>query len=152
MSFNLTQLRTQVDQACRAAGRDPDDVRILPVSKTHRVELIREAVAAGYTSFAENRVQELAAKALELPEISWVLIGHLQRNKVGLACRVISELQSLDSLRLAAAIDNHYEKENSDQVLDCLVEVNTSGEATKMGVHPSEVMDITAKLRAYPHL
>jgi len=149
---SLAHVRAAIGDACRACGRDETQVRLLPVSKTHPAWLIRQAVAAGYTEFGENRVQEMAAKAGEVAGASWVLIGHLQRNKVPLACRVMSEVQSLDSLRLAEALERCYEATRPDQQLRVLVEVNTSGEQTKAGIDPQETMEFTLALRAYPHL
>jgi len=152
IASNLARVRRGVADACTAAGRDESDVRLLPVSKTHPVEDIGEVISAGCTEFGENRVQEMAAKAGQLSGVSWVLIGHLQRNKAALACTVMSELQSLDSLKLAAVLDRWYEENRPDEQLKVLVEVNTSGEPSKSGVHPDSVLDFTASLRSYPHL
>jgi len=149
---NLARVRSEVASACSAAGRDDSDVRLLPVSKTHPVKNIGEAVLAGCIEFGENRVQEMAAKADQLSGVSWVLIGHLQRNKAALACSVMSELQSLDSLKLASVLDRWYEENRPDERLKVLVEVNTSGESSKSGVHPDSVIDFTASLRPYSHL
>ena len=149
---NLDHVRRAVAAACRAVGRDESDVRLLPVSKTHPVSDIGEAVAAGCAQFGENRVQEMASKAAQLARISWVLIGHLQRNKAALACSVMSELQSLDSLRLAEVLDRWYDANRPDERLTVLVEVNTSGELTKSGIQPQDVLGFTQALTAYPHL
>ena len=149
---NLARVRREIADACRASGRDESQVRLLPVSKTHSVGDIREAVAQGCTQFGENRVQEMVAKSTQLRGVSWVLIGHLQRNKAGLACGVMSELQSLDSLKLAEVLDRWYEVNRPDQMVKVLVEVNTSGESTKSGVHPDDVLSFTRSLEAYAHL
>jgi len=149
---NLDRVRRAVADACHACGRDESEVRLLPVSKTHPVSDIEEAVAAGCAQFGENRVQEMAAKAGRLSGISWVLIGHLQRNKAGLACTVMSELQSLDSLKLAEVLDRWYETNRPERRLKVLVEVNTSGESTKSGIRPDDAVGFTRSLQAYSHL
>ncbi len=95
----------------------------------------------------------MAAKAGELPAgLRWVLIGHLQRNKVAAATAVMSQLQSLDSLDLAEALERRLDRTAPDRRLPVLVEVNTSGEATKWGVEPEQVMAFTSRLAAFPHL
>ena len=149
---NCAQVRSAIRQACLDAGRGEDEVRLLPVSKTHPAELVEAAMGAGCTSFGENRVQEMAAKAEQVPAARWVLIGHLQRNKVGLACSVMNELQSLDSLGLALALQRRLDLVGGEDRLRVLVEVNTSGESTKTGIAPDQVMDFTHALGAYPHL
>jgi len=142
----------EIAAACRAAGRDPGTVRLLPVTKTRSAEAVAGLMAAGCTRFGENRVQEMAAKAAGLPGATWVLIGHLQRNKVGLACTVMGELQSLDSLALARALEDRYAATRPSERLPVLVEVNTSGEASKEGVAPEVALGFTAALRGFPHL
>ncbi|MDR2930771.1 MAG: YggS family pyridoxal phosphate-dependent enzyme [Propionibacteriaceae bacterium] len=141
----------QIVEACHRADRDPVEVSLLPVSKNHPASMVAHLMELGPRQFGENRVQEMAGKAAELGSgPSWVLIGHLQRNKVAQACSVMSELQSLDSIRLAQALERHLG--TVGRCLPVLVEVNTSGEATKSGVDPDQVMDFTAQLRACPHL
>ena len=152
LAQNYARVRQAVDQACAAAGRGGSEVRLLPVSKTHPVEAIREVMASGCAQFGENRVREMVGKAEELPGASWVLVGHLQRNKVRVACSVMGELQSLDSLSLASALEEHYATAYPEDRLRVLVEVNTSGEATKGGVAGCEVMGFTRSLRDYEHL
>ena len=81
---NLAAVRGRIDEACLAAGRDPGEVRLLPVSKTQGPEVIAEAYAAGVRVFGENRVQEAADKAAQFadrPDLRWAMIGHLQTNK-----------------------------------------------------------------------
>ncbi|MCL2470441.1 MAG: YggS family pyridoxal phosphate-dependent enzyme [Propionibacteriaceae bacterium] len=153
VSLRYAAVSEAVAEACREAERDPSSVRILPVSKTHPEEMIRELVAIGCTRFGENRVQEMAVKAGRLGAgVSWTLIGHLQRNKVAAACAVMSELQSLDSLELARVLEHEYETTRPDQRLPVLVEVNTSGEPTKNGLAPGAVMDFTRGLATFSHL
>lgn len=115
------RLREQVADACRMAGRNPDDVTILPVSKTHGVETIREAATLGLHRFGENKVQEIRDKAEPLTGqgIEWVMIGHLQTNKAKYVARLASEIQSLDRLKLATTLEHRLQIE--DRSLDVLV-------------------------------
>lgn len=134
----------RIAKAAAAAGRPANSVTLLPVSKTRPVADISEAAATGLTSFAENRPQELAAKAQALPGLGWVLIGPLQRNKAGLAARYASQFQALDSLPLACALDRQLQ--DLGRPLEVLIEVNTSGEATKHGVAPDEAVALARGL------
>lgn len=150
---NLVVIQSRIDAACAIAGRDPGTVRLLPVSKTHGIEKIREARAAGYHLFGENKVQELAGKcAVISPDegISFALIGHLQTNKAKVAAELASEFHALDSLKLAAALNRHCE--NFDRSLDVFVQVNSSGEDSKFGLSPEEVAGFARELAAFDRL
>ncbi|ORW24880.1 YggS family pyridoxal phosphate enzyme [Mycolicibacter nonchromogenicus] len=148
------QLRGRVDDACRAAGRSPEDVDVLPVSKTFGPEVIREAIALGLHRFGENKVQEIKDKALALggqeadPSIDWVMIGHLQTNKAGVVARLAAEVQSLDRPKLAVALDRHLRAEN--RVIDVLVQVKTSDEPSKYGLDPDQLLPFLDELAGYP--
>lgn len=138
-------VRGQVDAAARAAGRDPAEVRLLPVSKTVPVDRLRLAVAAGMCELAENKPQEIQRKAVEmadLPDLRWVAIGHLQTNKARIVAEYADEFQALDSVRLTGALQRRLEllaDEGKDRILDVLIQVNTSGEESKTGAGPDEV-------------
>lgn len=150
---NYRRVREVINEACQLVGRDPSEVAILPVSKTQPVTMIEPLIKLGCLSFGENRVQEMAAKAGELDgKVSWILIGHLQRNKVALAASVMSQLQSLDSLRLALAIQRHFDSAGIERRLPVLVEVNTSNQATKTGLPPDQVIYFTSQLSSFDHL
>jgi len=97
----IGDLRARIQRACDAVGRDPASVELLPVSKRHPATLIREAAGLGFTRFGENYVQEGSDKAVALPELSFVLLGPLQRNKAKPALQHFAELQSLDRPELA---------------------------------------------------
>ncbi|MBA8795776.1 hypothetical protein FHX74_003417 [Friedmanniella endophytica] len=143
VAANLARVRARIDEACRAAGRDPAAVRLLPVSKTHPTALLREAYAAGVRVLGENKVQEAAAKAAELadlPDLGFAMIGHLQTNKAKDVAAFATEFHALDSVRLAEALDRRLE--TADRTLDVFVQVNSSGEDTKSGVGPAEVLDL----------
>lgn len=145
-------VRERVDAACRAAGRDPAQVRVLPVSKTFGPELVREAVALGLDRFGENKVQELRDKSAALADLPlrWVLIGHLQTNKAKDAARLASEVQSLDRLELAEAL--HRRLEGEGRAIDVLVQVKTSPEESKHGLPPDALPAFLDRLRDYPTL
>ncbi len=150
---NLDAIRARIDAACRAAGRDPSDIRLLPVSKTVDEARLRAAYALGLRELGENKVQEALAKSeamADLPGLRWVLIGHLQTNKAKYAARFASEFQALDSLRVAEALDAQLQKHG--RALDVLVQVNTSGEASKFGLPPDEVEAFARQLPAFSSL
>lgn len=145
-------VRARVDAACRAVGRDPAEVTILPVSKTFGAEVVREAAALGLVRFGENKVQELREKAAALADLplEWVLIGHLQTNKAKDAARLASEVQSLDRLELAEAL--HRRLQGEGRALDVLVQVKTSPEESKHGLPPDELPAFLDRLRDYDTL
>ncbi|MBB1626856.1 YggS family pyridoxal phosphate-dependent enzyme [Achromobacter sp. UMC71] len=144
MAGRLAQIQQRIAQACARAGRAPDSVTLLPVSKTFEVDAVREAMALGLTRFGENKTQELRQKAAALAGqgLQWVLIGHLQTNKAKDAARDATELQSLDRPDLAEAL--HRRLVNEGRTLDVLVQVKTSSEPSKFGMDP---VDVPAFLR-----
>ncbi|MDD3765207.1 MAG: YggS family pyridoxal phosphate-dependent enzyme [Nevskiales bacterium] len=149
----LSAVRTRIAAACARCGREPGEVRLLPVSKTVSVERLRGAAAeAGLTAFGENNAQELSAKVHALTDLPlrWSLIGHLQTNKVRLAARHADEFQALDSLKLAKALDRHLQVEG--RRLDVFIQVNSSGEARKFGLEPEAVPAFVRSLRSYETL
>jgi pyridoxal phosphate enzyme (YggS family) len=145
-------VRERVDLACRDAGRDPAGVVILPVSKTFDAAAVRAATALGLRRFGENRLQEVRQKAGPLADcdIQWVVIGHLQTNKARDAARLASEVQSLDRLDLARALDRHLQQEG--RAIDVLVQVKTSPEAEKFGLPPEQLAGFLEELRNFPTL
>jgi len=152
LAANWTAVRRRVDEACRAAGREPSEVAILPVSKTFGPESIRAAMALGLRRFGENKVQEIRDKAAALAgeAIEWVVIGHLQTNKAKDVARLASEVQSLDRLELAEALDRRLRVEG--RRLDVLVQVKTAREETKSGLPADELPAFLTQLRDYPTL
>ncbi|MFH7107823.1 YggS family pyridoxal phosphate-dependent enzyme [Achromobacter xylosoxidans] len=139
MAIRLAAIRQRIAQACERAGRAPDSVTLLPVSKTFEVDAIREAMVLGLARFGENKTQELRQKAAALAGqgLQWVLIGHLQTNKAKDAARDAAELQSLDRIDLAEALHRRLVLEG--RTLDVLVQVKTSSEPSKYGMAPGEV-------------
>ena len=137
---NLAKVRERIEAACSRAGRDPNSVRLMAVSKTHGPELVEEAYAAGVRLFGENRVQEAAAKAEQVrahPDLVWALIGHLQTNKARTAAGFAGEFHALDSIKVAEALHRRLHETSRD--LDVFVQVNSSGEPQKHGLRPERV-------------
>lgn len=152
MAERVAQIRNRIDQACARAGRDPGEVTLLPVSKTFDVAAIREAIALGFTRFGENRTQEIAQKAPLLADcdVQWVVIGQLQTNKAKEVAKFAHELQSLDRLELAEALDRRLQQEG--RAIDVLVQVKTSPEETKSGLEPTELFTFLRQLENYQTL
>ena len=152
LTANWSQIRERVDAACREAGRDPASVNILPISKTFGPSLIRAAVALGQHRFGENKVQEIRDKSAQLADcgIDWVMIGHLQTNKVREVARLASEVQSLDRPELAEALHRRLQAEG--RAIDVLVQVKTSHEPSKYGLPPEQLPAFLDTLRDYDTL
>lgn len=137
----LRLARERIDGACRKVGRDPAEVEIVGVTKTHGPDVVSDAWEAGIRIFGENRVQEAAWKipaCVSGPE--WHLIGHLQRNKVRHALELFSVIHSVDSLRLLEQIERVADE--SGHRPEILLEVNVSGEASKDGLAPEQVPEV----------
>ena len=138
---NLAAVRDRIATACRTAGRDSGDVRLVGVTKYVSAELTRMLLAAGCHDLAESRPQSLWAKAAALadhePAPRWHLIGHLQRNKLRRTLPLVSLLHSLDSVRLLEAIEA--EAAGLGVVCDALVEVNLAGDPGRTGVMEADV-------------
>ena len=135
---SISEVRRRIREAARRSGREEKEITLVAVSKTVGVEEITRAAALGITDFGENRVQEFLPKFRQLPHLRWHFTGHLQTNKVkdvvGKACLI----HSLDRWRLAEYIDDKA-RSLGISVVDVLVEVNISGEASKYGMLPQDV-------------
>ncbi|GAU85485.1 YggS family pyridoxal phosphate-dependent enzyme [Bosea sp. BIWAKO-01] len=149
---NLRAVQERIASVCRRCGRNPDDVRLLPVTKTVPAHILRLAFGAGISSFGENKLQEARDKQAALGDlpIRWSIIGHLQTNKVKYLTRIAVEFHALDSVRLADELNRRLEAEGRD--LDVFVQVNTSGEDSKYGLHPDELVPFVERLCDYPRL
>lgn len=150
--MHLEAVRERIAKAAKRAGRDPELVRIVAVTKTHPIERVREAAAAGLLDVGENRVQEALAKQEAWPDapVRWHLIGHLQRNKAKLAAGRFALIHSLDSVRLADALEQAAAANNAVQ--DVLVQVNVAREDQKDGCAPEEAGVLLAHAATLPHL
>lgn len=149
---NLAAVEDRIAQACLRAARDRAGVRLLPITKTVPAHILRHAFAAGIRSFGENKIQEAMGKHEALADlgIRWSIVGHLQTNKVKYLTRFADEFHALDSLRLAEALDRRLERE--ERSLDVYVQVNTSGEDSKFGLHPDALMPFLDRLHRLPRL
>lgn len=148
---NLEQVRKNIDEACRMAGRDPKEVTLIAVSKTKPVSMLKEAYDAGARCFGENKVQEIMDKYPQLPEdIQWHMIGHLQRNKVKYIVDKVSMIHSVDSLRLAQTIEQEAAKHNV--CVPVLLEVNVAQEESKFGLKMDEVLPLIETIADFPHI
>jgi PLP dependent protein len=141
---NVARIRERIDRAAERAGRDPDTVRLMAVTKTVPLERVREAIDAGVTLLGENRVQEAEAKYWHEEgrtdlRIELHMIGALQRNKARQAVRLFDLVQSADRISLVEALDRVAGEERPGSPFPVFVEVNTTGEAAKSGVAPSEL-------------
>lgn len=137
----------------RLRGALPEGVRLLAVSKFHPVEALQQAYDAGQRAFGESRPQELKAKYEALPkDIEWHMIGHLQTNKVKYIARYVHLIESLDSVRLAEAIEKEAAK--CDRTIDCLLEIHVAQEESKSGWDYAELMEFVrgGGFDAMPHI
>ena len=137
ISSNLAAVRGRLEQAARAAGRDPADIRLVAVSKTFPAAAVREAFAAGQLDFGENRVQEALQKIRETAELHsrWHLVGHLQSNKARKVAGPFAYVHSVDSVELLTRLDQAATAEGAAPKL--LIQVDLAGEATKFGAPES---------------
>lgn len=146
---NLEGVHERVARACERAGRNPDDVLLIAVSKTVEIERIRLAVAAGVKALGENRVQEAKEKVAALGRpVPWHLIGSLQTNKARDAVQLFDWIHSVDRGELARELDRRAQQ--SERSVKVLVQVNVGEEPQKGGVEPSELkslLDAMAGLR-----
>ena len=145
---NLQGVRDRMEKAAKRAGRDPDDVKLVAVSKTHSVNTIQQAITAGISVFGENKVQEAETKIAELGRdtAEWRLIGHLQSNKARKAVQLFDVIESLDSVDLAKRLERICIEDGRSE-LPVLVEVDLAGEATKSGISESELPELVRILK-----
>ena len=153
---NLQCVRSRIEAACKRAGRRPEDVTLIAVSKMKPFDDILEASAAGAVDFGENYVQELMQKIEQhrsLPAghpVRWHMIGHLQKNKVKYLIGNTALIHSVDSVSLAEQIEKEAAKK--DQVMRILLEVNIAGEESKWGFDPDSVCPAAQEIAAFPHV
>lgn len=143
---NYKSIEEKVIKACERAGRDPEEVTIIAVSKTKPAQMITELYENGIRDFGENYVQELTEKIEELPsDITWHMIGHLQRNKVKyIVGKGVSLIHSVDSVRLAKEISDCALKNGITQ--DILIEINIGNEESKTGINLEQTQDIVKEI------
>lgn len=142
---NLEEVEARITRACERSGRERSEVTLISVSKTKPVEMLQEAYDAGSRDFGENKPQEIREKYPQLPtDIRWHMIGHLQRNKIKYIIDKVCMIHSVDSIRLAEAIDEEAKKHGI--VMPLLIEVNVAEEESKFGVHLDEVESLIRQI------
>ncbi len=147
----LQEVESQIQAACRRAGRKREDVTLIAVSKTKPVSVLKEAYDLGVRVFGENKVQELTEKYEALPkDIRWHMIGHLQTNKVKYIIDKVELIHSVDSLKLAETIEKEAAKKNI--TVNILVEVNVAEEESKFGLKVDEVIPFIEKIASFSHI
>jgi pyridoxal phosphate enzyme (YggS family) len=149
LAERLEGVRERIRAAAVAAGRDPAEVRLVAVSKTHPVEAIREAYALGQREFGENYAQELAQKAealRDLSDIRWRFIGGLQRNKAKLLVPTGCAIETVASIEGARSV--HERATALGRRVEVMLQVNVAGETQKSGVAPAEVAALVSGVRA----
>lgn len=148
---NYRYVRGKIDEACRRAGRNPQDVTLIAVSKTKPVSMIEELLPEGVLDFGENKPQELKEKYELLPKnLRFHMIGHLQRNKVKYIIERACMIHSVDSLRLAETIQEEAAKH--DRIMPVLVEVNIAQEESKFGLTAGETANFVREIAKFPNL
>ncbi len=146
---NMAEVKSNIENACEKAGRKPEEVTLIAVSKTKPVPMLQEAYEAGARDFGENKVQELVDKIPQLPgDIRWHMIGHLQRNKVKYIVDKVYLIHSVDSLRLAEEISKEALKKQVE--VNILVEVNIAQEESKFGTGEMEAIALVEEIAKLP--
>lgn len=147
LADTVEKVGQRIAVAAERAGRGPDEVRILPITKGHPVSTLRRVAELGFTAIGENRVGEAAAKQADLGRagLTWHMVGHLQRNKAGRAVRVFDVVESVHSVALGRRLERVAEQAGVER-LGVLVQVNASGEQQKSGFDPPELVDAVGEL------
>ncbi len=147
--LNLENVQNNINNACKRANRNSNEVTLIAVSKTKPVEMLQEAYDAGIRDFGENKVQEIMDKYENLPsDIRWHMIGHLQRNKVKYIIDKVVMIHSVDSLRLAEEISKQAVKHQL--IMPILVELNIGDEDTKFGASSEDAISLVRQISMLP--
>jgi pyridoxal phosphate enzyme (YggS family) len=145
---NILRLRARISKAAKRAGRNADEILVVAVTKTVNPARIAEALECGIRAIGENRVQEAKEKFPAIGDrVSWHMVGHLQTNKVRDALKIFSLIHSLDSPRLAREIEKR-----TEHVVQCLIEVNTSKEASKYGIPAGQLLDFYRQVQEFERI
>ena len=156
---NLQAVRGRIARAAAAAGRDPLDVTLLAVSKTHPAALVERALAEGQRAFGENYVQEAVekmdalagtARAPSITDIDWHMVGPLQSNKTRLAAERFGWVHTVESGKIARRLSD--QRPAGMPALNVLIQVNVSGETSKSGVAPAEVLSLAKEINTLARL
>jgi len=149
ISENILQINDRIRRAARKAGRDPNEVTLIAVTKTVETKKVKEAISAGLRVFGENYVQEAQEKISKVKDknIKWHFIGHLQKNKAKLAVELFDMIHTVDSLDLAKELSKR-----ATEPVDILIEVNMAREKTKTGVDAEGAVKLAKAISALPNL
>ena len=147
LAVRLADVRARLEAAARKSGREPGEVRLIAISKTHPASVIEQVCQLGATDFGENRVQEAEGKIAEIgrEKVHWHLVGHLQANKARRAVTLFDVIHSLDTLDLANRLDRLCAEEGRDS-LSVLIQVDLGHEETKSGIDESELTHLVESL------
>ncbi|MBU0671970.1 MAG: YggS family pyridoxal phosphate-dependent enzyme [Candidatus Margulisbacteria bacterium] len=153
---NLQVVRERIKQAAQSVRRDPQEIKLIAAVKALPTELVLEALEAGLTDIGYNKVQEAQAKQAAIrakfPQVTWHMIGHLQRNKVRQALDNFDIIQTVDSERLAREIELRAQSTEYRTQVPILIEVNTSGEETKYGIPIDSTIDFLQKISKFGNI
>lgn len=153
---NISSIYKRMSHAAMRAGRNPEDIKLIAVTKTVSIEKVKQAVDAGLRIFGESRVQEAQKKVMSTElramseRISWHLIGHLQKNKAKVAVELFDLIHSVDSAELAEAINKYAEKPGKIQ--EVLIQVKLSGELAKHGILKDNLIALLNEIKKMKHL
>lgn len=155
LKSNWYDIQRIVEISAKSCGRNPQEIKVIAVTKTHPIELIIRALKSGINVLGENYAQELCDKYNEIKEKTnyipeWHFIGHLQTNKVKFIAPFVSMIHSVDSIHLAEEISKQAIKNNRE--IDILLQVNTSGEESKYGCKPEDIFSLAEKVINIPNL
>lgn len=151
LAENLKEVRLRITAAAQRVGRNPQEIKLIAVSKTKPASMIKECMEEGQLIFGENKVQELMEKIPILPDfLEWHLIGHLQKNKVKYIVDQVSMIHSVDTVALAEQIQKEAVKKNCE--VNILLEVNVAREETKSGFYLEDVYDACCQIAAFSNV
>ncbi|MFH1586294.1 MAG: YggS family pyridoxal phosphate-dependent enzyme [Candidatus Diapherotrites archaeon] len=147
---NLSAIREGIAEACKKAGRNPEEVKLVAVTKNRSIGKINELISLGVRDLGENKLQELLGKVDSVEGVNWHFVGHLQSNKARKAVENCEWIHSVDSLKLAAKIDSAASEIGKRQKI--LLEVNVSGEKSKYGLEPEKLGDVVGEIKKMRNL
>ena len=147
---NVNEIYARITSAAKKSGRNPNDIKLVGVTKNIELKQVRELIDAGVVLLGENRVQEFLPKYEALPSTSWHFIGHLQSNKVKFIIDKVDLIHSVDSLSLAQEINRQAIKNN--RTVNILAEINIASEDSKFGFQPDEIFDFVENIQTMPHI
>ena len=151
LTENLQEVERKIQEACKRANRDREEVTLIAVSKTKPISMLRDVYNLDIRNFGENKVQELSQKYPQMPsDTIWHLIGHLQTNKVRQVIDKATLIHSVDSVHLAETIEKEAAKK--DLIVDILIEVNVAEEDSKFGLKIDEVIPAIETISTFPHI